>query len=399
MLMDINDEYIKLYKELKKLITSFVKLGYFYDYNEDMFINAFESNKWNKEIIRFSNTIYGSYTGLELFFNKRGLNFLHDSLLCAPEFIRYEEEDSLTLLVLDSSDISYSEGKYIHSMGMKIRKENNLIVYRNNYGKKTNFANYKELDNLLKHLYFINQILEDEFEPINENLYKQNYPLSLINDELMKYSINYFPLPNLETLPKLEKPNLDLINENKNRIYNPNESFMLASYYPLICKENNIKPLLISFLSPNDKIIFKYIITPINQYKKVLFGLMDEIFENLEFLPSKILFDNRDLHQILAKTLDGLNIEHELIRNITPFDVTSYVDKSIELDYKKNIGLESNIQPKAVIESFLDFITKTISEIDFKSLNLSDAIDELEELEDYNDDSDDENNDDTNLVA
>ena len=91
MLMDINDEYIKLYKELKKLITSFVKLGYFYDYNEDMFINAFESNKWNKEIVRFSNTIYGSYTGLELFFNKRGLNFLHDSLLCAPEFIRYEE--------------------------------------------------------------------------------------------------------------------------------------------------------------------------------------------------------------------------------------------------------------------------------------------------------------------
>ena len=370
----MNSSIIDAYRTIKKLILKFEKNGYFDIYSDQIFSNIFTST--HKEVyMRISNTIYGKYKGVELFFNNRGYNFLHDSLLFSDEYIRYDEYDAVTLLLLDSDDISYNEGKYIHSLGMKIKKNNNAIVYRNNFGKKTNYANYNELRLMCVNLDFLSQMIPLEKEDIDKHQKEEKIPVSIIYDSKNVYSVNYFYIRKLEWLPKPSPSNLDFVKEYQNKIYNPKESYLLSSFYPMVLKENGTKPLLISFLSPDDKIVFKYIIGGVQTFKKVFFGLLDEIFSELKFLPSKIYFDNRDLFQICHKTLEALNIEHEL-------------------DYKKQINLDSNTQPKEVIETFLKFIVQTVSSFKFDDLNLD--LDDYDDIDDDLDDNNDKN--DTNLV-
>ena len=371
-------DIINYYKEIKKIISKLDKFNIFELYDEKIFVNFFASRKKN-EYLRFSSNIFGNYNGIELFFNNRGYNYLHDTLTLEENAIRYDECDSITLLILNSCDVSMDEGKYIHSLGMKIKKENNLIIYRNRYGKKTEFANLVELEMFYSNLTYIAQIIFDEKESIDNNYKSDKIPHSFVDDYKSLYSINYLYLENLEWFPKKEKCNIDFVNEFKNGIYNPKESYMLATFYPMIIKETNVKPLLITFLSPNDKMVFKYITSSYAQYKYVLFGILDEIFSELKYIPSKIYFDNRDIYQILSNTLDGLNIEHELFRNVSPFDAKTYLDKEQELDFKKEMNLDANIQPKSVIETFLDFICKTVSNLNIgdieTDLDIEDDID------------------------
>ncbi|MCR5349485.1 MAG: hypothetical protein K6E20_00680 [Acholeplasmatales bacterium] len=391
----MNEDIIELYRLIKKIINKFNKNEYFDIYSEQIFSNIFSSI--GKEIyVRISNSIYGRYTGIEIFFNNRGFNFLHDSLLYSDEYLRYDECDSVALLLLDSEDVSYNEGKYIHSLGMKIKKNDNVIIYRNKYGKKSSFANYKEARLMYINIDFLSQMLVYEKEDIVKNQELDKVPFSFIDSDKNLYTVNYYYIRKLEWLPKPSPSNLDFVKEYQNKIYNPKESYLLSSFYPMVVKENGTKPLLISFLSPDDKIVFKYITGGVSSFKKVFFGLLDEIFSELKYLPSKIYFDNRDLYQISYKTLDDLNIEHELIRNITPFDAMAYVDeeKESEMDYKKQMNLDSNVQPKEVIETFLNFIVTTISSFKFDDLNLD--FDDLDDLDSEDDVSN--NNNDTNLV-
>ena len=231
----MDERIIEIYRSIKKLIQKFNKNDYFNSYIDCIFLNFFVPDK-GETYIKISNNIYGKYRGIEMFFNKRGYNFLHDELSYSQEFIRYDECDGINLLLLDSDDVAYNEGKYIHRLGMKIKKNDNVIIYRNNFGKRANFANYNELNKLYSNLDFIYQLISNESKELEENYKNCKIPVSFVDVAQSLYTLNFSYLRKLEWLPKCEPVNLDFVKEYQNKIYNPKESYLLSSYYPMVLK-------------------------------------------------------------------------------------------------------------------------------------------------------------------
>jgi hypothetical protein len=58
----------------------------------------------------------------------------------------------------------------------------------------------------------------------------------------------------------------------------------------------------------------KYIISNPEDYKNIIYGILDEVFTK-DGLPTKMIINNRDLYAILSKTLDGISIENSFERD------------------------------------------------------------------------------------
>jgi hypothetical protein len=154
----------------------------------------------------------------------------------------------------------------------------------------------------------------------------------------------------------------------------------------------------------------RYITSARSTYKDVIFGLLDDIFDNVGFMPERLLADNGDILSILKKTLDELHIEYDLIVNT--FDPIR--NKALDdTDLGKKPGLyddPADIQSKSDIETFLNYMTSTIKNIDYNNLDFKKIELELENAEyedvdgdydDFEDEKEDKKNKDTDtdLVA
>lgn len=391
-------QFKDLYDSIKKLINKF-KRDLTFDTLTDhlLFSNQFDDD--NPVICRFVTNFYGKYCAIEIYNSRDGLNYLSDALNIPKQYDRFLELDGIILMLLPSDALTKEDGDYIHSLNYKIKKEDNLLIYKYTYGKGRRKPNIAELQSIFENLDFIDSLIKNEFTSLMAAIDNNRIADSYINRDTLEYSVNFLKSPEFEYKVKYYKANKKFIDECKNRTY-LGEAYLFASYYPMVIKETNVRPLIITYLVPNKKVIIRFITTARSTYKDVLFGIMDDIFDSVGFMPEKLLADNGDILAILKKTLDELHIEYDLVVNT--FEPLR--NKALEdTDLAKKPGLyddPADIQSKADIEIFLNYMTATIKDIDYDSMEFK-AIDaDLEyDDEDFEEDDKKAKDTDTDLVA
>ncbi len=395
-------DFKELYDSIKKLIAKLKRDLAFDTLDEHLlFSNKFDDDK--PVLVRFVNNFYNKYKAVEIYNSVDGLNYLSDSLNLPKKYDRFLDLDGLILMLLPSDAITKEDGDYIHSLNYKIKKEDNLLIYKYTFGKGRRKPNINELALIFENLDYLDSLYKNDYESLMAAIDTHKMVDSQIYRDKLEYQTFYSDMPNFEYKIKSYKPNLKFIDECKNRTY-LGEAFLFASYYPMVIKETNVRPLIITYLVPNKKVIIRYITTARSTYKDVIFGLLDDIFDNVGYMPEKLLSDNADILAILKKTLDQLHIEYDLVVNT--FDVIK--NKAFdETDLGKKPGLyddPADIQPKADIEVFLNYMVSSIKNIDYDSMEFKSIEEDLEELdledEDNESSEDTKNKDtDTDLVA
>ena len=397
-------EFKELYDGTKKLINKFKRDLDFDSFNDHLlFINSFDDE--DGIVCRFVNNFYGKYNAIEIYNSRDGFNYLADALSLPKKYDRFLELDGIILMLLPADSLTKEDGDYIHSLNYKIKREDNLLIYKYTYGKGRRKPTEDELSSVFENLDYMDSLIKNEGAALNAAIESNKIVESRINREKLEYQTVYRNLPNFEYKVKSYRANKKFIEECKNRTY-LGEAYLFASYYPMVIKETNNRPLIITYLVPNKKIHVRYITSARSNYKDVIFGILDDIFDNVGYMPEKLLTDNADLLSIIKKTLDELHIEYELVVNT--FDVIK--NKALDsTDLGKKPGLfddPSDIQPKADIEIFLNYMVSSIKNIDYDSMEFKSIDEDLAELE-YDDedfDSDESNNKknkdtDTDLVA
>lgn len=395
-------DFKELYDSIKKLIAKLKRDLAFDTLDEHLlFSNKFDDDK--PVLVRFVNNFYNKYKAVEIYNSVDGLNYLSDSLNLPKKYDRFLDLDGLILMLLPSDAITKEDGDYIHSLNYKIKKEDNLLIYKYTFGKGRRKPNINELALIFENLDYLDSLYKNDYDSLMAAIDTHKMVDSQIYRDKLEYQTFYSDMPNFEYKIKSYKPNLKFIDECKNRTY-LGEAFLFASYYPMVIKETNVRPLIITYLVPNKKVIIRYITTARSTYKDVIFGLLDDIFDNVGYMPEKLLSDNADILAILKKTLDQLHIEYDLVVNT--FDVIK--NKAFdETDLGKKPGLyddPADIQPKADIEVFLNYMVSSIKNIDYDSMEFKSIEEDLEELdledEDNESSEDTKNKDtDTDLVA
>ena len=392
----------ELYDGIKKLISKFKK-DLAFDTLDDhlLFSNKFDDDK--PVLVRFVTNFYNKYNAVEIYNSVDGLNYLSDSLNLPKKYDRFLDLDGLIIMLLPSDAITKDDGDYIHSLNYKIKKEDNLLIYKYTFGKGRRKPKLDEISLIFENLDYLDSLYKNDYESLMAAIDTHKMVDSQIYRDKLEYQTFYSDMPNFEYKIKSYKPNLKFIEECKNRTY-LGEAFLFASYYPMVIKETNVRPLIITYLVPNKKVIIRYITSARSTYKDVIFGLLDDIFDNVGYMPEKLLSDNADILAILKKTLDQLHIEYDLVVNT--FDVIK--NKAFdETDLGKKPGLyddPADIQSKEDIEVFLNYMVSSIKNIDYDSMEFKSIEEDLEELDledDDNESSEDTKNKDTDtdLVA
>jgi len=392
----------ELYDGIKKLISKFKK-DLAFDTLDDhlLFSNKFDDDK--PVLVRFVTNFYNKYNAVEIYNSVDGLNYLSDSLNLPKKYDRFLDLDGLIIMLLPSDAITKDDGDYIHSLNYKIKKDDNLLIYKYTFGKGRRKPKLDELSLIFENLDYLDSLYKNDYESLMAAIDTHKMVDSQIYRDKLEYQTFYSDMPNFEYKIKSYKPNLKFIEECKNRTY-LGEAFLFASYYPMVIKETNVRPLIITYLVPNKKVIIRYITSARSTYKDVIFGLLDDIFDNVGYMPEKLLSDNADILAILKKTLDQLHIEYDLVVNT--FDVIK--NKAFdETDLGKKPGLyddPADIQSKEDIEVFLNYMVSSIKNIDYDSMEFKSIEEDLEDLDledDDNESSEDTKNKDTDtdLVA
>lgn len=357
------------YIECKRLLKSFKKKDYWkYFSSADTFL--FYLGK-KKSLFTFVEQFYNDSFGCQLFFNNKGFNYVHDILSTSKEnLITICDCDSICAIFAPKSDLKDEEIAYLKKNKIKIMENDNLLIYRFEAGLKERIANVKEIEILLTNLYYLNSIIPQEFNDIIEAFKKNDSVVCFMDEKRLEYSVIYRPLPYLECKIKKEKPNIQFVEEFKNSTYLNDECFFSASYLPVIIKDKNIRPLIISFYyTKSNRNYFKYLITTPNEYKNCIFGILYDVFTDVG-MPYKIIFNNRYFHAIVENTLNELNIENY-------FERETYVMDNEVSEVLEKIGIDNNTPlDEEITKSTLDSLFDTINEFETTNDEIIDITDE-----------------------
>ena len=401
-------EFKELYDSIKKLINKFKRDLSFDTFTDHLlFVNTFDDD--TPVVCRFVTNFYNRYNAIEIYNSTDGLNYLSDSLNLPKKYDRFLELDGIILMLLPSDALTKEDGDYIHSLNYKIKKEDNLLIYKYTYGKGRRKPTIAELESVFENLDYMDSLTKNDFTSLMSAIDNNRIADSFINRETLEYQVSFVRSPDFEYKVKNYKANKKFVEECKNRTYF-GEAYLFASYYPLVIRETNVRPLILTYMVPDKMVNIRYITSARSTYKDVIFGLLDDIFDNVGFMPERLLADNGDILSILKKTLDELHIEYDLIVNT--FDPIR--NKALDdTDLGKKPGLyddPADIQSKSDIETFLNYMTSTIKNIDYNNLDFKKIELELENAEyedvdgdydEFEDDKEEKKNKDTDtdLVA
>ena len=359
------------YKTIKKYIRRFSEDGYFSSFSSaELFINIFDKKKY---IFSFVNNFYYDSLGIQLFINNNGFNYVHDILTVnSDNMLVAGRIDSICAIFLKKELLTDDDIAFIHKMGSRVTKDDNLVIYRYELGYMKRYANKKEMEQVINNSEFILSLIGDNYNDVNKAFDEEKIPLSLIDRDKYEYITKYIPLPNLETMPKKLPVNEQVVQEFMTKNYLSDECYLFTAYTPLIIKETGVRPVLLYFLFPKSgRVIFKYITDKPKEYKNYIFGILDDVFTK-EGIPEKMYINDRNIYSYLAKTLDYIHVEYELLleENNVDFNLMSAVEKLYR--NSEELYLES----KDGIEMVLELIITELNAICDK------IVDEDDEIED-----------------
>lgn len=363
-----------IYLDCKKLLKDFIKKEYWAKFTAaDLFYIM--SGK-NRALFTFVDQFFGDAFGCQLFFNTDGLNYVHDILTSSnEETVTIYDCDSLCAALICRSELKEDEIKFLRDNKIRINENNNLIIYRYEAGYKQRIADNKDMSILLEYFELIASILNNEYEDIVYWFKENESIVCLMNKEKLEYEIIYRHLPYLEKKPRLLKANEGFIEEFRNCTYVNDECYLFASYLPVVIKESDIRPLVLYFYYPKlKKHQFKYIMNEPKEYKNILFSIIYDVFMEIG-VPYKILFNNRNVHSILKKTINALHIEDSFTREDN--NVDSNMNEIIAKVYQESSN--EIVESEEFIHMLLNSIQATLNDLNLFDLDDSDEF-ESEDL-------------------
>lgn len=357
-----------IYLECKRIMKSFVKKNYWQSFTSaDLFYIA-EMRK--KYLFTFVEQFFGDSFGCQLFFNANGFNYVHDILTTSNEStVSILDCETICAAFISKSDLKEEEIDFLRKNKIRITEENNLIVYRFSVGYGQTIASDKDLKLYHMVLEYMASIISNEYNDIVSNFKEGNATVAIMDIKNMQYSIIYRPLPFLETKIRELKGNVEFANEFKDTTYINDDCYMFASYLPIVVKETNIRPLVLYFYFPKTRHhYFKYIIDEPKEYKNCIFGILYDVFTEIG-VPTRMLFNNRNIYAYVKKTIDLMNIENVFLRESAMVDVnmSTFLSKIYQ-----NTD-EEFIETSECVNLLMDTITLTLNEI---------AEDDLDSIDD-----------------
>lgn len=352
--------YKEDYDELREAFLEYKKKKYFEIFSSaDIF--AIYDDKGNRVLLTFIEQFFQDTFGIQLFYTRDGINYVHDILSSKDEYaITIGDCDSIVCVYKKRKDLTKDDIEFLNLMKMKIVNENNIILYRFQKGYRYRTCTKKEVSIMSLYGVFLSSLIQNEKEQILETFRNGDAVLANLNTERHEYSCIFRPLPFLEENPRKSPCNLPFVEEYKNKPYINDDCYLYTSYLPVSVLETRVRPLLLYFyFAKSDNMQLKYIIEEPKEYKNVIYGILDDLFNSVG-MPCKMVINNRDLYYILTKTLDKLNIENVFERDNLKAgeDVSSVISKI----YSKT--LDQEMESEETITMLMDMISDAVNNID-----------------------------------
>ena len=351
--------YKEDYKDLREVFLKYKRKDYFETYSSaDLFYVI--GSLGDYAILTFIDQFFGEAKGLQCFFNRDGMNYVHDILSTNDEYsVTVGDCDSIVAVFKTRDMLTDEDIEFLNKMDKRKTKDNNLIIYRFKKGYRYTIASHKDIHTIATYGVFLDSLIENEREDINNAFKDNDCVIASLNHEKKEYSCIYRPLPYLEDMPNRAPINKQFVEEYENHVYLNEECYIFTSYLPVAVKSTGVRPLLLYFYyAGSNRMELRYILSSPKEYKNIIYGILDEIFTKIG-LPYKMIINNRDLYTILTKTLDRLSIENVFERdNLKAGEDVSNLVSSV---YQKT---QDTLMEEEEIKEMFDFLIKAIGTLE-----------------------------------
>ena len=284
--------------------------------------------------------------------------------------------DSICAVLVSKEKLTEEDKKFLSKNNVRIKEENNLIIYRFKKGFAQRTVTDNELKMVFERLNYLDSIISNENNDIKSAFEKGLSVVAYVDLANYLYSLSYVPLPFLEHNPKTKPINDNFVLEHKDEAFVNDECYLFTSYLPIIIKENGVRPLLVYFYyNDSNRSYLKFIVDEPKNYSEYIFGILDEVFLKIG-KPLKLIFNNRDFYYYSLKTLNALQIECERT------DSYEYVDDNISSVISQVFEKTNDdvIEKESAVLLLMETLTNILNELDSEIAS-------------------EEPNDDTNLVS
>lgn len=352
--------YISLkdaYLSCRDVMKIFYKKKYWEAFTVDDLFYMIDDQR--RVLFNFVDHFRGDSFGCQLFYNQKGMNYVHDILTANSEFtMLFGKCDSICAMFITRDELGKDEKDFIRLLNLRV-SDLNLIIYRLEEGTAKRIANQKEMDIFFEYIEFLLSLIKNEYKALIENFKEGNAAISIINSEEYSYSLVLRPLQSLEKMPKSLCVNQEFVEEFKNSTYVNSECLIFTSFMPVVLEGTKKNPVLIHIYYPGlNKRVFKYYSIPKKEHNSILFGILYDVFTEIG-IPTKIRLNNREIYSFVKKTLEKLHIEVSFTKE------DSYMDQCLNLlmAYVFTLYPDENISEETLNEIMNPPIQTTLKEL------------------------------------
>lgn len=350
----IND----FYKKILNKIRSFLKKQYWNKFtNYDIFHFMIDGHRY---VASFISNFYGDSFGIQIYNTVDGMNYLSDIFTQEDEEINLVKEfecDALCVILSEENALSEDDKSYLKSRGVRIKEDNNLLLYRFESGYGRRYASLNEEIDIFSFLDALSDILNDNLDDLEKNFEAEKSAIAFINEGDRTYYLTYGDLPYLETDIAPHKIYPYALNSLKEINKGNDTCFINILYSPIVCLENNVRPLMIYFYYPDHNYHkMTYLICSKKKYKEEFWNAILNVFDEYH-IPKEIYINNRRFYSYIYKTFKAINVKVEL-------NLDGDLDKQIidSISNVFNVDMEIR-EEKEKIKELLDMISNFISTI------------------------------------
>ncbi len=305
--------------ELKRLLKRFIDKDYFKTYHPEDFFYFMDPK--SKGILFFCDKIFNDSFGMQIFFNKDGFNFLHDALTTTDAFsINHFFSTAYLICITQKNSLTEEDIKFLHLHKINVCKQN-YIPYGFKEGYGLDYLKLKELDMVLRYLYYLESLLLNEKNDVDEAFQNEQMPISFFDPEKLVYEVHYGGLMHLETFPPKKNINFDFVKDNQHISINEDTYYFFHTYFKAVEPENE---------EPYDSILMIYSLTKKTYEYQVIkckpkevveyvYAFLDDYFKS-HGIPSYLVCNHRKIYSWVYKTLRELNINLSFKREVDIVD-------------------------------------------------------------------------------
>lgn len=318
-------KYKDLYLEAKDILKKLYKKGAFDSYSaKDLLYICDEKSK---AVAAFTQNIYAEGLGLQIFYNDKGLNYLHDLLTSTsihPANFFYC--DCFLLGFIERKFLTEEDKKFIKKHNLNIVKEFNFLPIRFKEGCRKTYMTHKELEISINYLCYLYALLSNDVEEINEALSQDFTPIAIFDNTEMSYNVHYNPMPYLATMPKFRPIDKNFVSDFKNATYVDDTVYFFHTYLPFFTPEmKELSSIIVALYLDKNNLKYEIFDAKMDEIEPYFLGFLDNLFyEN--GLPTNVIVNHRKLYSICYKSLKALNVEVEFKREDPELDQNIYLE-------------------------------------------------------------------------